>query len=1004
MDQSIQCLKNSLYHIVVFLFSLGLGAQTFSTTTTSDLEADNISNAIDQNLSTFASVRASSGIALGFGAYSGHLELEFPGTLSQNTQAFVKLDTEDSLLPSLLGGSLGGLLADVLGDVLVGNQEFTITLKNGATNVYEESSSDASPFATDQLRVVTDVSGDYYLALAPTVDFNRVRLTNHIGSLLGLNNIRNLDIYGAYHGPDLNLCGTPNYTSYDGSGITLDLLGLGGAGVVDPNLTIDGDLGTASQVGLGILGVAASIEQTVYFDSVSTVGDSFYVRLSIDPSLLTLGVADNIQIIVQNGSNSPTFSGNLSSLLDLDLLGLLEGGQPATVQIDPAGQGNRVTVRLSSLLNVDIEQSLDLFEIYRAPSTPTLDVNSQDVSICFGESVGLIANTQVGNELRWYDAELGGSLLATVNSGDPFVTPNLTVGTTYYVAAAVPGCPEESPRVEVGVNVVDIPIASDINVTGDESPICSSNDVVLTPTSFIDGTFSWYFDANATSEITDDLVVGSVTYDIDPIDGSLTISGLDQAGSPYNYFVRITEATAGCENAPGNLHAVSVNVVNSGSNIAINSSPIITLDVLASIFQIDPTFTVSGNVTGDASPGDPISLVVNGQTYNGTLNGSLGFDINVDGTDLALDANGIIDVFIDGGLCTLTGEIIIDLPTLVIDDLVQNFCRSDDPTILDLVVTGNNIVFFNSLETLVSLDLNTPLVDGETYFAGILDVPISILPRVGITVNLDDPPPPTTSETTQSFCESDNPTISDIQVNGTNVVFYDSATGGEELDASTILVDNNVYYAANRETNGCESERLAITTRVIEGESISISGEATEACLSQDYTYITQAGKQNYSWTVFGGTIVNGGTAVDDFVTVSWGSLQNATLSVLYEDPSSCSSTQPFLLNVNTSDCGGVLADGFCLFVYNEFSPNNDGYNDFFEVECIEDYTNTVQVYSRNGNMVFQSANYQNNWDGIANVNGVLNKGEHLPSGTYFYVIIVPELSLNLSGWLQLAR
>ncbi len=1085
MEKVLQFPNKSIFVIslIFILVNWTVGAQTFATNITSESEVDNSANAIDGNLSSFASIRASSGIAIGIGSYDGHLEVEFPSTLAQNTQSFVKIETEDDLLPSLLGGSLGGILSDVLGAVLIGNQEFTVTIKNNDTEILEESSSDTDAFSTDYLRVVTDANGNYYMALAPAADYNRVRLTNHIGSLLGLNNTRNLDAFGAYHGADPNLCGTPTYTSFDGSGLSLDLLGLGGAGVTNLELAIDGDLDTASEIGLGILGVAASIEQTVYFDSLSESGDNFYIRLAIDPSLLSLGLADNIQVMAQNGSNSPIFSESLSALLDLDLLGLLEGGDAVTIPIDPAGQVNRVTLQLSSLLNVDIAQSINLYEIYRAPALPDLDANSQDVSICSGESVNLVATTGAGNELRWYDAETGGTLLDTVNSGDPYTTPVLTADTTYYVAAAEIGCPEESPRVAVEVKVVDIPTAADIDIIGDESPICSSNDVVLTPISSIDGTYTWFFDANATSEITDGMVDGPITYSIDSEDGSLTISGLDQAGSPYTYYTRITEATAGCENAPGDLQSATVTVVDSGASITISSSPVITLDILANLFQSDPTFTVSGSVSGDASAGDAITLTINGQSYSGTLDGSLGFDIDVDGTNLALDPNGLIDVFIDGGLCTLTGEISVDLPILEVDETVQIFCASDNPTLLDLAVTGDNIVFFDSLDALVSLDTDTPLVDGEVYFAGILDVPISVLARVGVTVNLTNPPPPTTSETTQTFCASDDPTVGDIQVNESNVVFYDSPTGGQELDpttplinntdyygatrdsegcestsrlqvsviiegetpttvsatqtfcasdaptiaeiqvnesnvvfydsasagqeldASTPLVDGNNYYAAIRETSGCESsDRLAITIVLEDGEPITLTGQSEETCMNEEYTYTTESGKQNYTWTVTGGSIINGGAASDDFVTVSWNSLQNNSISVQYEDPSACTPASPTELSIETIDCGEVLDEEFCLTVYNEFSPNNDGFNDRFEIECIENYSNTVQVFSRNGNMVFQATNYQNNWDGIANVNGVLNKGEYLPSGTYYYVINIPELSRNLVGWLQLAR
>lgn len=1055
--------------------------QTFATDIISEDEVDNSANAVDGNLSTSGTVRASTGIALGIGAYAGHLEVEFPSTLPSNTTSYIKLETEDDLLPLLLGGSLGGLLSDIAGVVLIGNQEFTVTVKNNATTVMEESSSDANPFTTDMLRVVTNVDNDYFLAMAPDSDYNRVRLTNSIGSLIGLNNTRELSVFGAFHGADPALCGTPTYTSFDGSGLNLDLLDLGGAGVTDPHLAMDGDPGTFSEVGLGVLGVAASIEQTFYFDTPSETGENYYITLAINPSLLQAGIADNIEVIAQDGAETPVFSDSLSNLLNADLLGLLQGGEKATVPIAPGNATTRVAVQLSSLLNVSLDQNLQLFEVYRGPALPELDPGSQDVSICAGSSVDLTATTSVGNELRWYDAGTGGNLLATVNSGEAYTTPVLNTDTTYYVAAVEVGCPEESPRVPVPVSVVDIPTAGDITVTGDENPICSSNDVVLIPTSDVDGSYSWYFDANATNEITDGLVVGSVTYNIDPDDGTLTVNGLDQAGSPYSYYVRVTEATAGCENAAGDLQVANVQVVDSGASVNIVSDPSLTLDNLIDFFLGVPTYTVSGNVSGDANVGDAVALTINGQTYNGTLDANLDFDIAVDGTDLALDPDGSIGVFIDGGLCTLTGDISLNIPELVIDDLVQVFCASDDPILLDLDV-DSNISLFDSLDSTVELGLDTPLVDGEVYFAGILGIPIAVLPRVGITVNitelatpttisleqtfcadldatladillnetnvvfytdatggaaLDINTPlvdgetyfvalrdtegcesavrlgisitiegatPTTGSTTQTFCANADPTVGDLEVNEDNVVFYDSPSGGQELDPSTPLVDGSSYFGTIREPSGCESvDRLQISVILEEDAPMTLMGQTEEVCHNGEaYTYTTEAGKQLYAWTVSGGTIVDGGGTTDDFVQVTWDRLQDTSISVGYEDPTSCTPTGTAQLEVAVVEC--VLGEEFCLKVYNEFSPNNDGFNDFFEIECIEDYANRIQVFNRNGNKVYESTDYQNDWDGTANVGGTLNRGDRLPSGTYYYVIDIPELERHLVGWLQLAR
>ena len=84
----------------------------------------------------------------------------------------------------------------------------------------------------------------------------------------------------------------------------------------------------------------------------------------------------------------------------------------------------------------------------------------------------------------------------------------------------------------------------------------------------------------------------------------------------------------------------------------------------------------------------------------------------------------------------------------------------------------------------------------------------------------------------------------------------------------------------------------------------------------------------------------------------------------------------------------------------NGFSPDGDGLNDFWLIEGIEEHPqNTVIIYNRWGNKVFEVNNY-NNFDtvfmGEANVMTSLGAGK-LPEGTYFFEI----LSTNNEGLAQ---
>ncbi|MGS2727163.1 DUF7507 domain-containing protein, partial [Psychroserpens sp. BH13MA-6] len=105
----------------------------------------------------------------------------------------------------------------------------------------------------------------------------------------------------------------------------------------------------------------------------------------------------------------------------------------------------------------------------------------------------------------------------------------------------------------------------------------------------------------------------------------------------------------------------------------------------------------------------------------------------------------------------------------------------------------------------------------------------------------------------------------------------------------------------------------------------------------------------------------------------------------------------------NNSDSIGV--DPICLTIYNEFSPNGDGINDFFNIDCIETFPNNkLEVYNRWGNIVFEARGYRNDWEGTSNGRAVLSEGDQLPVGTYYYVIDLGDGSEPRVGWLYLNR
>ncbi len=88
-----------------------------------------------------------------------------------------------------------------------------------------------------------------------------------------------------------------------------------------------------------------------------------------------------------------------------------------------------------------------------------------------------------------------------------------------------------------------------------------------------------------------------------------------------------------------------------------------------------------------------------------------------------------------------------------------------------------------------------------------------------------------------------------------------------------------------------------------------------------------------------------------------------------------------------------------CVRAYTGITPNGDGANDSWYIINIDAFPeNEVQIYSRWGNMVWETQNYNNEsnyWSGQS------KSSDRLPDGTYFFVIqnAGPK---PIKGWVEL--
>jgi len=93
------------------------------------------------------------------------------------------------------------------------------------------------------------------------------------------------------------------------------------------------------------------------------------------------------------------------------------------------------------------------------------------------------------------------------------------------------------------------------------------------------------------------------------------------------------------------------------------------------------------------------------------------------------------------------------------------------------------------------------------------------------------------------------------------------------------------------------------------------------------------------------------------------------------------------------------------IIIFNEFSPNDDGVNDTFEIDGLKNYPNNrLTIYNRWGNIVYEKEGYDNTFDGISDGRATIKDNDQLPVGTYFYELYLGEGEDSKSGWLYINR
>lgn len=172
-----------------------------------------------------------------------------------------------------------------------------------------------------------------------------------------------------------------------------------------------------------------------------------------------------------------------------------------------------------------------------------------------------------------------------------------------------------------------------------------------------------------------------------------------------------------------------------------------------------------------------------------------------------------------GSLCESASRLQVTVTILTpqpptISVITSTFCETSNATVADLS-SDPTITWYADDVSTTPLLTSEALVDATDYWASQKDPSgCESVSRLQVTASIVPLPLPPTATLNQSFCLINGDTLSEIQITGTNILWYDDSLATTALSDSTQLVDGEDYWATQSPDglSGCES---ATRTQVI---------------------------------------------------------------------------------------------------------------------------------------------------------------------------------------------
>jgi gliding motility-associated-like protein len=728
------------------------------------------------------------------------------------------------------------------------------------------------------------------------------------------------------------------------------------------------------------------------------------------------------------------------------------------------------------------------------PPAPTTNSSTQSFCSSTNPKVSDIsATTTTGSTINWYKT-IGGLVLSP--------TDLLTSG-TYYATQTTSGCVGTS-TLSVNIDIIN-PLAPTTN-SNTQSFCSSTNPKIedLSATVVIGSTIKWYSTTTSTLALPNTTIlvngnkyyaktsVGSpscesismltITVDITNPLAPTTTSSTQKFCPESNPKISnlsatvLTGSTINWYNTIGGPVLLPTDALVSGTYYATQTtsgcegSSILTIvvDITAQSVPVTTSFYQKFCSSSNPKVSDISATTTTGSTIkwysdNNTLTPLTGNESLSNGKYYATSKS----------LCESSR---IEIEILIIDPTIspatnsnQSFCSATNPTISSLIVygsTGTSIKWYQTNISTTEIPASTILNNGSTYYASAYNNTSSCesISRFAVNVSLVSPNKPTTTNTSQTFCISENPKVFNLSATttyGTGIKWYATSTSNTSLSNTDALINGSTYYATEI-TSGvlsCESiDRLSVSV-IIKDLPTAPTGNTKQYFCDDLNPVVSNLSANGFSIKWYDskedGILYDGNKPLVDgkhyFASqmIDQGCEGLFRLEVVVRisdiDLALDSKKQPFC-NKNDGGLVVITANGIgkytylwdngttsntienigagnhmitvtdsigCLIIENfdldciksqipqVITPDDNGKNDEWVLNL--NPKAEVKIFNRWGSAVYFASPYLNDWHGQNNQGSLLGNGL-LPGGTYFYIIDTKDDSKNISGYIELIR